>query len=272
MVIASMMRLAGEMRTARSTVAVISPHLDDAILSCGALTAYLADRCPITVVTVFTAASPARWSVSARRAMRSTGASDPERFFEQRRAEDLAVLADLGATAVHLGLPDALFRRVRAGSDGRPGTAGRPAYPIFRFGAARGRIASADAGLDAEVAARLSTVAGVADAGLVLAPLGIGRHVDHLITRSAARLLGHRVAYYSDFPYTEGAAPDPGFVRRTSLVPHPWLHGRTANAARIAGYRTQFRGLFPDGAVPTRPEVYWFSTSDFSTSDSATRA
>jgi len=262
LVASKMARLAGEMRAARSGLAVISPHLDDAILSCGAFMAHLAGRCPVTVVTVFTAASPHRWSVSARRQMRSSGMSDPERFFEQRRAEDRTVLAELGATAVHLGLPDALFRRVRAAPGGMPGTAGRPAYPVFRFDAARGRIAPADAGLDAEVAGRLTAVAGVAGARLILAPLGVGRHVDHLIARAAARRLGQRVVYYSDFPYALGAAPDPGFVRRASLAPEPWLHGRAANAARIAGYQTQFRGLFPDGVVPTRPEAYWLATSD----------
>jgi LmbE family N-acetylglucosaminyl deacetylase len=255
-------RFVSEVKAARSAVIAMSPHLDDAILSCGALIADLVRQCPITVVSVFTAASPAPWPWPARRQMRAIGASDAESFFARRRAEDLAVLAEVGAVAVHLGLRDALFRRVRSAPDGLPGVTGRPAYPTFRFDAARGRVASADAGLDAVVARRVDEVAQAADARVILAPLGIGRHVDHLITRSAARFLELRVVYYSDFPYSEKSAPESEFIRRASLVPHPWLHGRAENARRIAGYQTQVRGLFPNGMVPTRPEVYWFTDSD----------
>ena len=35
----------------------------------------------------------------------------------------------------------------------------------------------------------------------------------------------------------------------------PAFVGRAENASRIAGYRTQFAGLFRDGTVPTRPEI-----------------
>jgi hypothetical protein len=234
------------------SVAVLSPHLDDAVLSCGALLAHLAPRHRITVVSVFTAAAPPPWSLPARRALRALGAEDAEEFYRLRRAEDLEVLGGLGATPVHLGYADALFRRAAPG---------RPAYRTFRFDAARGRVAACDAGLAAEVAARFGEVVRACGAGMVLAPLGIGRHVDHLITRAAASGPGLRTIYYSDFPYSRTAGPSAGFVRRAGLVPHPWLSGRAENARRIAGYRTQFPGLFPGGTVPTWPEVYWVAAS-----------
>jgi hypothetical protein len=101
-----------------------------------------------------------------------------------------------------------------------------------------------------------------AGARVLFAPLGIGRHVDHLITRRAAQYLGLGTVYYSDFPYSETAVPERSFVRRAGLVPHPWLVGRAENADRIAGYRTQFAGLFPLGTVPLRPEVYWLDAGD----------
>ena len=34
------------------------------------------------------------------------------------------------------------------------------------------------------------------------------------------------------------------------------------NADRIAGYQTQFPGLFPDGTVPIGLETYWIPASD----------
>jgi LmbE family N-acetylglucosaminyl deacetylase len=247
-------RLLAEATGPGSAVLVMSPHLDDAVLSCGALLAHLADRHPITVATVFTAAAPPPWSLPARRQLRALGGVGAEDFFAQRRAEDRDVLAGIGAEAVHLGFRDALFRRGRRG----------PAYPTFRFDAARGRVASCDARLAAEVGARVAEIARASQAGLIFAPLGVGRHVDHLITRRAAGELGRpiRTVYYSDFPYSQTATPDPGFVQDAGLVPHPWLAGRAENANRIAGYRTQFAGLFRDGTVPTCPEIYWVGAND----------
>jgi LmbE family N-acetylglucosaminyl deacetylase len=250
-------RLIRDLEGTGAAVLVMSPHLDDAVLSCGALLAHLAARQPVTVATVFTAAAPPPWSLPARRQLRALGGADAEDFFAQRRAEDRDVLAGLGAAPVHLGFRDALFRRGRR----------RPAYPTFRFDAARGRVASCDAGLAAQVSARVCAMARAHEAGVIFAPIGVGRHVDHLITRRAAWALAGRipVVYYSDFPYSETAAPDPAFVSRAGLVPHPWLRGRAENASRIAGYRTQFAGLFRDGTVPTRPDIYWIAANDSAT-------
>jgi LmbE family N-acetylglucosaminyl deacetylase len=253
------------MHESGSAAVIMSPHLDDAVLSCGALVAHLARRCPVTVVSVFTAAAPPPWSLSARRHLRSLGVADAEDFFEQRRAEDSKVLAEIGAEVVHLGLRDALFRRVGEVADEQACARRRPAYPAFRFDAARGRIARTDAGLPAEVAARIRDVVRETGARVLFAPLGVGRHVDHLITRRAAQYLGLGTVYYSDFPYSETAVPERRFVRRAGLVPHPWLDGRAENADRIAGYRTQFAGLFPLGTVPLRPEIYWLDAKDSAT-------
>jgi LmbE family N-acetylglucosaminyl deacetylase len=265
MVAGQLGRLVDEAYADGLPVVAISPHLDDAVLSCGALLDYLARRCPVTVVTIFTAASPRPWPLPARRQMRAIGEPDAERFYRQRQAEDAAVLADMGAARVHLGFTDALFRRVGPGPGRLPGRPRRPAYPTFRFDAARGRIAAADARLTDEITAATDGVIRNTNARLLLAPLGVGRHVDHLIARAATRDLAPRAVYYSDFPYSETALPDAGFVGRHRLVPHPWLAGRAENAHRIAGYRSQISGLFPGGTIPTRPEIYWFAASDSAT-------
>jgi LmbE family N-acetylglucosaminyl deacetylase len=251
-------------------VVAVSPHLDDGVLSCGALLAYLAHRCDVTVVTVFTEAAPPPWSLPVRRRLRAVG-MDAETLYAYRRAEDAAVLAEIGAAAVHLGLRDAPYRRSGEGAAGPPRRWRCPTYmtyPIVRFNAARGRIARADAGLPAEIGARVSEVAWARGARVIFVPLGIGRHVDHLITRRAAQHLGQRlesrIVYYSDFPYSVTAAPDRGFVRRAALAPYPWLTGRAENAKRIAGYRTQLAVLFPHG-IPTRPEIYWIPATDSAT-------
>ena len=255
-------RFVADIQDAGSPVLFVSPHLDDAVFSCGALLAHLARTCPVTVVSVFTAAAPpARWGIAARRQLRTFGMMDAETHFAERRAEDIAVLEEAGAAWIHLGYRDALFRRIRENHAGPPGS-GRAAYPTFRFHAGRGRLAPSDTGLAAEVGAKLGKLIAATQARAVFGPLGVGRHVDHLITRRAVE--GLRPVYFSDFPYSQTAAPDPGFVRRARLAPHEWTRGRADNVKRIAGYRTQAPGMFPHG-VPISPEVYWIPAKDSAT-------
>src|ERR1700757_4655329 len=81
-------QLVGEIQDAGSAVMFVSPHLDDAVLSCGALLAHLARTCPVTVLTIFSsAAPPAKWGLAARKTLRDLGVTDAEALFEERRAE-----------------------------------------------------------------------------------------------------------------------------------------------------------------------------------------
>lgn len=253
--------LVGRLEDTGPTVLFVSPHLDDAVLSCGALLAHLARTCRVTVLTVFTSAAlPPRWGLAAKRQLSALGVSDGEAHFHERRAEDISVLERMGASWIHLGLRDALFRRVDDAPTDPPGS-GRATYPTFRFHAGRGRIARSDAGLAAEVGAMVGRVAIDRHAQAIFGPLGIGRHVDHMITRTAVRVSGLSPVYYSDFPYSETEAPDPYFLRRAALASYQWSLGRAENQKRIAGYRTQVGGLFPRG-IPLRPEVYWIPAKD----------
>lgn len=92
-------------------IIVLSPHLDDAALSCGSLLARAAASQPVTVMTLFTHSEGARPSLSARAFLHQCNARSAPALFEQRRAEDRMALRSIGVTGVHLGLPDALFRR-----------------------------------------------------------------------------------------------------------------------------------------------------------------
>jgi LmbE family N-acetylglucosaminyl deacetylase len=249
-------QLISGIQDAGSAVLFVSPHLDDAVLSCGALLSHLAGTCPVTVLTVFSAAAqPAKSGLAARKTLRNLGIADAEAHFEERRAEDIEVLMEAGASWIHLGLTDALFRRV-GHSAKDPAATGRAAYPTFRFDAGRGRIASSDASLAAEVGVMIREAAASSGATTVFGPLGIGRHVDHLITRNAVTASEVDAIYYSDFPYSISNSPDERFIHGASLRPHEWVSGRAENAKLIEGYRTQFDLLFPHG-LPTSPETYW---------------
>jgi hypothetical protein len=211
------------------------------------------------VVTVFTEAAPGPHTRAARSFLRQCAASGAEELFAERRREDVEVVeAAGGATAVHLGRRDALFRTRRA-----PAALGRVLpelvhrYPTFRFDIARGRVAGAERDLACRIAAQVDALAAGSGAEVVLCPLGVGRHVDHVLVRSVGPELGRRIVYYADFPYALHSAPDPAFLAAHGL--QRWVSPDDPVEKRklIEGYRTQVDALFPGGQVPPRAEEYY---------------
>ena len=126
-------------------------------------------------------------------------------------------------------------------------------YPTYRFDIARGRIARADKALIPELADQVQRIG----APWVFCPLGVGRHVDHLIVRAVGERLGGRVVYYADFPYVTTNEPDREFLDRHRLTRWSWAAPPQEKQALIRGYRTQAAGLFPDGRIPPLPESYY---------------
>ncbi len=172
----------------------LSPHLDDASLSCGGTIARQTDAGEaVLVVTICTAAPPAvgPFSALAEEFHRAWGLS-PAEVMATRLREDQASLALLGADSFLAGMLDAIYRypaayHRRETLFGQPAP-GDPLLPALQtlFSQLRGRLPQAR----------------------FYAPLGVGNHVDHLLTFAAARAsLGAELRFYEDFPYVaqEGA-------------------------------------------------------------------
>jgi LmbE family N-acetylglucosaminyl deacetylase len=244
----------------------LSPHLDDAVLSCGALVQALAGRCALTVVTAFTAASPPPHTLAARSFLRACSASDATTLFRARRAEDRAVLDGLGVNHVHMGLADALFRRRSSGTAvtrhlGRLVPELSHRYPTYRYDIARGRVARADRLLIANLTTEISKLLTCSRTKLLFCPMGVGLHVDHIIARTVGERFADRVVYYSDFPYNQSSAPDPAFIATHRLVPWHWEKGISEKERLIRAYHTQMDALFPSGRIPAVPETYYVTSS-----------
>jgi hypothetical protein len=149
----------------------LSPHLDDAVLSCAArIRQEAAAGGRVVVATLFTEAE-----------------AGAEPLYRRRRAEDVRAVESLGATAAHLGLTDAPFRR--------------PYYSSFRAIVLGSHPAD---GEDEDAARR--TVEGALRTWVprqVFCPLGVGTHIDHRLTYQAAvAVLGSgRLTFYEDRPY-----------------------------------------------------------------------
>jgi LmbE family N-acetylglucosaminyl deacetylase len=124
---------------------------------------------------------------------------NPPAPYATRRAEDRAAIGRLGATFIHLGFREALYR-FEAGAD--------PLYPDEK--SLFGRFHPADPPLvDCLEAVIRPLVCGL-DPSVLYAPLAIGQHVDHqLVNQVAMRLLSPpetapSLRFYEDFPYAAG--------------------------------------------------------------------
>lgn len=159
-----------------TSLTVLSPHQDDAALSL-AMTIRVAARGghAVRVVNCFTVSEFAPHS-SAQGAVE---------VGELRRGEDREFASRVGAAVgmIDLEMKDAPIRL------------GCTVADVRRRGF--GQKERADAARIADAVAPLAE-------GVVLAPLGLGRHIDHLVVREAAMLLaqsGSKVVFYEDLPY-----------------------------------------------------------------------
>ncbi|MDT4993091.1 MAG: hypothetical protein QOH97_2983 [Actinoplanes sp.] len=237
----------------------LSPHLDDAVLSCGALIKALADRQKPIVATIFTETDRPPHTFAARTLLRQCAAGSGAELFTTRRREDAAALGGIGADLIHLGYPDALFRRRTE----PPSRLGRLVpefghlYPTYRFDIARGRVSRADQPMIDRIISEVTEVVRTVGAERVFCPLAVGRHVDHVITRTVGEALPGTVIFYSDFPYNQAHAPESAFLARYDLRAAAWARGLAGKQRFIRDYGSQIACLFPGNRIPAAPEIYY---------------
>lgn len=166
----------------------LSPHLDDAVFSCGGLMAMQDARGePISVLTLF-AGDPPDYRISdyAAELHARWGKAGPP--IAMRRAEDRLACGRLGASVVHLDFPDAIYRLDDSGN---------ALYPSSNS------LFDPDAPEEGELLEQLVQALDEIDFGAakIYCPMGLGGHVDHRLTRRAAEKLEIQILYYADMPY-----------------------------------------------------------------------
>jgi LmbE family N-acetylglucosaminyl deacetylase len=210
-------------------LAIVSPHLDDAVFGCGEL---LAERTAAIVVTVF-AGIPAEYRGSTPWD-RACGFVTPQEAVRSRRAEDQEALDCLAARPIWLRFLDSQY--------------------------------AASPGVDA-VAAELSRVLADAAAETVLVPLGL-YHSDHELAHEAcllarASLPAERWIAYEDALYRrrEGVLQRRlAHLLQRGIVATPvfFRTGASAKVDAIRCYRSQLRAFGSAALADTAlPEGYW---------------
>jgi len=232
----------------------LSPHLDDAVLSCGGLI-YQQARHGIQplVITCF-AGVPDDHALSAFAAeqhQRWGQSTDPA---EQRRREDATATAYLGAKYHHWSYLDCIYRR-------HPGSG---EFLYASEAALFGEVCREEYNLIDDLAVRLSTSL-LVEGAVIYAPLSVGHHVDHqLVSQAALRLRssGFQVQFYEDYPYAEGAQKLGLALQQWASPPLPVVQTLSeedlrGKIAAIRLYRSQLDVLFgSESSVATRVKSY----------------
>lgn len=236
----------------------ISPHLDDAILSCGELMTYLAEKTPLSVATIFTEADEPPYTLSARAFLKQCGVSDAQTLFSKRREEDQEVLKSIGATYQHFGLVDALWRKKANSVLSRFVGALVPElvhlYPTYRFHILSGKVARADEKLKEKIIKMVTKMIGEHKQKILFFPLGLGGHVDHVLIHLVGLCFSGNVIFYSDFPYCLTDTPDEKDLKKRGFQRAVFDEVKGKKHPLIKLYKTQ--PLFPD-EIPIVPEVYY---------------
>ena len=165
----------------------LSPHLDDAVLSAGGLIyEQTGSDIPVEIWTFMCGyAPPGQVSPFAELQHAQWGFSSAEETTRMRRQEDKTAAAIVGARVVHFDFLDCIYRR---------GTHGEWLYSDISV-----PPHPEDAGMPAKIAETIS--ARLQPEDVLVCQLSVGSHVDHVLVRQGAELLGYPLRYDIDVPY-----------------------------------------------------------------------
>lgn len=216
----------------------LSPHPDDAVLSCGGriwqqmragghvlvVTVFGSIPAPNAPLSSFAQGLHVRWGHTADAAI-------------QRQAEDLAALTLLGAVTAPWPYTDCIYRQT---PDGR--------FPYASEESLWEQVHPAEKVLILELAARIRALP-LKQGGTIYAPLTVGHHVDHQITRQAAEASRQSLMYYEEYPYAEDVQAVREALAEGLWQARPtWLSEQALQAkiAAIARYRSQLSTFWAD--------------------------
>lgn len=243
----------------------LSPHLDDAVFSCGGLISrQIQAGEPVEIWTLCAGDPPdAIFSPFAEELHARWGAvEDPDGSrnavigsVAQRRQEDRAACRLIGAVPRHFPLPDCIYRRpgLNYWDEKGPSASEEAAQAVFLYPDLQsifGPLHPLETDLIEQVAERLSGL--LPPGSRLVVPLTLGGHVDHRLTRRVAERLPGEKWYYADYPYAADH-----FDEIESLIPPGWRkHTFPLSAAELdawagsmAVHRSQISSFWPDPAA-----------------------
>lgn len=196
----------------------LSPHLDDAVLSCGGLIYQLTQSGQSVLILTLLAGDPPdplpNTPLVQELHERWNAGHNP---YATRRREDQISTQLVGATVEHRAGLDAPYRM---------NAQGEAIYPEWE-NVINPYLPADDPLWEFDLALPSQTE-------VVYAPLGVGRHADHRIVSRLAQALPQEVLFYEEFPYTLSQAAGPVRVAPAyaDLTLTPTIHEALANLDR----------------------------------------
>lgn len=167
-------------------ILILSPHPDDAVWSLGGLIHEFSNRQDVVVLSLFDGDPEAK----AIDLLNSSQEHKWRQFTDARfrRKEDLKAVQSLNGRLLSLGYPDAALRCNDTD---------------FLHASLDDLLVDIDQSHKICVPRDLRThvTSQIEPSDIIMAPLGLGGHIDHLITREIARTLDNPIAFYPEFPY-----------------------------------------------------------------------
>lgn len=170
----------------------LSPHYDDAVFSCGGLIREQTLEGKVVEIWTICGGEPPSGKLSDLAVQIHQSWDAPDDVVQIRKKEDQQACDLLEVYFSHLRIPDAIYRQslqtkepyYTAEEELFGGLHPEEDYLVYR--------------LRQELIFRLPSEP------VVVAPLGIGNHIDHQLVRRAAARLDQSVLYYAEVPYVLG--------------------------------------------------------------------
>ncbi len=229
----------------------LSPHFDDATLSCGGTIHQQIQRGQAVLVITICAASPTDPFSPYTQAMHQRW-GNPLDVVATRRAEDHAAMQILGAPYLHLNVQDCIYRGYFPPKTSKVLKTSEvsPAWYYTSDAAIFGEIHPRDTTFLPHLMA--CTTLKISPKPTIVAPLGVGNHVDHQLTHLAAWDLhrqGYPVCFYEDYPYS-----DPNY-------PFTENHGVPSGTA-LDSVNTRLRQVEAVQALTLKPQLHYFAAEN----------
>jgi LmbE family N-acetylglucosaminyl deacetylase len=226
----------------------LSPHFDDAVLSCGGIIWEELRRGSQVSIWTVCAAPPPTGPLSPFAEQLHARWQTGEQASQPRQREDITSCQLLGAGYRHLGLSDCIYRQGAQGEFlyASESSLNGPLHPLDQPWIER---------LSAELAHTLPA------RSRLVCPLAFGNHVDHQLTRQAAERLPRRLWYYADYPYVARQPAQLDELLSSGWQPRHFrvsAQGLAAWQESIAAHASQISTFWPDlNSMREAIQTYW---------------
>lgn len=246
-----------------SQVIFLSPHLDDAALSCGAYISMLVERSiDVRVHTVFSGIPKTEEVSQLAQAIHLEGGLESNAML-RRREEDRIAMQYLGVNFTYVDLLDCIYRT---------DPAGKSRYQTKKDIFAVHPDLEVDADTLKDLVTYLCRVLKEVQPSEVYVPLGIGHHIDHILVRKALERSivqsdsdnSPDIIYYEDVPYV--CSPDSrDFLITLSKSFLPQLQRAsdrawTTKLEAIGAYKSQVATMW-DSPIAMRKQISDYALS-----------